>query len=141
MKTAYISSPYRGDTEKEETEHVAYAISLLEYVLASGRIAPIVPHLYFPQVLDDSLQNDREIALKCAQHLLKGCNMMICGARYGISEGMHKEIEIALEMNIPIIWIDAKPSMLIGIIDAHEDADDVRKMKREVDRIYGEAVK
>lgn len=30
MKTAYICSPYRGKTEKEESEHVAYAVELLE---------------------------------------------------------------------------------------------------------------
>lgn len=138
MKTAYICSPYRGKTEQEETEHVAYAVELMEYVLASGQVAPIVPHLYFPMVLDDDLQGDREIAQKCGAHLLEGCDMMICGMKYGMSEGMSEEIQIALEENIPILWINAKPSHLIGIIDAQTAAEEARSLHASIKAIYGE---
>ena len=64
MKTVYICSPYRGKDEKEVAEHTAYAVELMEFALTAG-VAPIVPHLYFPQVLDDSIESDREIALRC----------------------------------------------------------------------------
>lgn len=136
MKTAYICSPYRGKTEKEESEHVAYAVELLEYVLASGEVAPIVPHLYFPMVLENDLEGDRMIAQKCANHLIEGCDMMICGMRYGMSEGMEEEIRIALEKNIPIIWINAKPSHLIGIIDAQTEAEERRTLVQTFKAIY-----
>ena len=123
MKTAYICSPYRGKTEEAVAEHTAYAVTLMEYLLTTGEYAPIVPHLYFPQVLDDSWESDREIALRCGQHFLKKCDVMVAGCRYGISEGMHMEIMIALEEGIPIIWIDAPPKMLVGIADRMQQAE------------------
>ena len=117
MKTVYVCSPYRGKTKQEETEHIAYAVTLLEYVLASGCAAPIVPHLYFPQVLDDSVEGDREIAMRCGKHFMEQCDLVVAGCRYGISDGMEEELAIAVERGIPIVWIDAEPQRIIGIFD------------------------
>ena len=118
MQTVYICSPYRGKDETEVNEHLSYAVELLEYILGSGEAAPIVPHLYFPQILDDNIESDREIALRCSQQFLKNnCDLMVVGCKYGISAGMDCEIRIAKQNNIPIIWIDAAPKMIIGIFD------------------------
>ena len=125
-KTVYICSPYRGDDEKETTKHIEYAVELLEFALTSGA-APIVPHLYFPQVLDDCIESDREIALRCGRTFLKKCDMMIAGCRYGISEGMQEEIMIAMAAAMPIIFIDAKPEKLIGIFDMMTVAEEKEK--------------
>lgn len=117
MKTVYISSPYRGKNAEEKTRNLAYAVELLEFALGSGEAAPIVPHLYFPQVLDDSMESDRDLATRCSRQFLKTCDVMVCGCRYGISEGMEEEIAQAEQIGIPIVWIDAKPERLVGILD------------------------
>lgn len=122
MKTVYICSPYRGKDEKEVAEHTAYAVELMEFALTAG-VAPIVPHLYFPQVLDDSIESDREIALRCGRTFLRTVDMAIAGCRYGISDGMEEEIILAQRMRIPIIFIDAKPEKLVGIFDMMEIAE------------------
>lgn len=117
MKTAYISSPNGGKDEKEINRNLAYAITLTEFTIGSGEAAPIVPQLYLPQILDEDLKGDEEIAEKCAEQYLKGCDLMICGLRYGITNTMETEISIAEELKIPILWIDAEPKRLIGILD------------------------
>lgn len=119
MKTVYISSPYKGD-EETRARNMAYAVELMEFALTNGEAAPIVPHLYFPQVLDDSMESDRDLAMRCSEQFLKNCDLMICGLRYGISEGMEEEIANADELDIPIVWIDAKPENLVGILDHYE---------------------
>lgn len=116
MKTVYICSPYRGKDENEVTQHIHYAVELLEFALTAG-VAPIVPHLYFPQVLDDCIESDREIALRCGRTFLRTVDMVIAGCRYGISDGMEEEIILAQRLGIPIIYIDAKPEKLVGIFD------------------------
>lgn len=126
MKTVYISSPNGGAEEEEKNRNLAYAVTLMEYALTSGEAAPIVPQLYLPQVLDDEIESDRELAGRCAEQYMKGCDLLICGLRYGITESMEEEISEAETRGIPILWIDAEPKRLIGILDRynpirHED--------------------
>lgn len=99
MKIVYICSPYRGDTNK----HTIYARRLMERVLREGD-APICPHLYLPQVLDDSNLAEREQALRVGLELLKACDRVAVGNDYGISEGMAAEIELARELGINICY-------------------------------------
>lgn len=119
MKTAYISSPNGGKDEKEINRNMAYAVTLTEFTIISGEAAPIVPQLYLQQILDDDIKGDQEIAERCAEQYMKGCDIMICGLRYGITDSMETEIAIAESMKIPILWIDAEPKRLIGILDRY----------------------
>lgn len=119
MNTVYISSPNGGKSEEEKNRRMAYAVTLMEYALGSGEAAPIVPQLYLQQVLDDEAQGDREIAERCAEQYMKGCDLLICGLRYGITESMEVEITEAEARGIPILWIDAEPKRLIGILDRY----------------------
>lgn len=99
MKKVYICSPYRGDTNM----HTIYARKLVTRVLRDGE-APICPHLYLPQVLDDSNPAERAQALSVGLELLKACDKVLVGNRYGISEGMAAEIEKARELGIDILY-------------------------------------
>ena len=99
MKIVYICSPYRGDTNK----HTIYARRLVERVLRDGD-APICPHLYLPQILDDSKPSEREKGLSVGLELLRVCDKVLVGNNYGISEGMAAEIEKARALGIQICY-------------------------------------
>ena len=82
-KLCYICSPYRGDIER----NTEYARELTRIALDCG-YTPITPHLYLTQVLNEGTE------------LLKHCEYIFIGSRYGLSEGMLAEIQIALEEGI-----------------------------------------
>lgn len=93
----YICSPYRGDKDR----NIVYARELLRHALARG-FSPICPHLYLPQILDDDKPEEREQALRVGRELLKYCDVVMVGARYGISEGMQAEIDLAINLGIKV---------------------------------------
>lgn len=93
MRTAYICSPYSGDTKRNKK----YARELTALAIQNG-CAPITPHLYITECLDDGVQEQRNKGLSVAIRLLEKCDVVYIGTKYGISSGMQLEIEWA-EMN------------------------------------------
>ncbi|MCM1232682.1 MAG: hypothetical protein NC489_21355 [Ruminococcus flavefaciens] len=91
----YICSPYRGDI----TRNTEYARELTRIALDNG-YTPITPHLYLTQVLNEEDPAQRERGMAAGAELLKHCKYIFIGSRYGISEGMLSEIQIALETGI-----------------------------------------
>ena len=89
-KLCYICSPYRGDTAR----NVAYAQELTRRAVLKG-YAPITPHLYITQALDDEDRAERALGMEAGLHLLEPCKYIMIGGRYGLSEGMRHEIERA----------------------------------------------
>jgi len=87
MKTAYICSPYSGDVKRNKQ----YARELTARAIQLG-YAPITPHLYITECLDDNDPDQRELGLNAGIALLSVCNIIIVGKRYGISNGMEREI-------------------------------------------------
>ena len=87
MKTAYICSPYSGDTKRNKQ----YARELTAHAIQLG-YAPITPHLYITECLDDNDPKQRELGLNTGIALLSVCDIIIVGKRYGISDGMEREI-------------------------------------------------
>lgn len=99
----YVCSPYRGETER----NTAYAKELTREVLEYG-YTPITPHLYLTQALDDEIPKERELGLLAGQELLKRCEYILIGSRYGISEGMQQEIIIAREAGVKELALTKK---------------------------------
>ena len=99
----YICSPYRGEVER----NLAYAKELTRKALEYG-YTPITPHLYLTQVLDDENPKERELGLMAGQELLKHCEYILVGSRYGISEGMQQEIMIASEAGLKELALTKK---------------------------------
>jgi len=87
MKTAYICSPYSGDVKRNKQ----YARELTARAIQDG-YAPITPHLYITECLDDNDPEQRELGLNAGIALLSVCDIIIVGKRYGISDGMKTEI-------------------------------------------------
>lgn len=87
MKKVFICSPYRGDVVLNTANAIKYARA----AILSGYL-PIVPHVYFTQFLDDSIEAERELGIEAGIQLLNECDeMWIYGEP---SEGMKKEISI-----------------------------------------------
>lgn len=86
----------------ELDRNIEYAQALTRRALKAG-LAPITPHLYITQCLDEKKPQERAQGLAAGLELLKGCDFMIVGDKYGISEGMYREIETAKALRIPVI--------------------------------------
>lgn len=94
-KLCYICSPYRGEIER----NTEYARELTRIALDCG-YTPITPHLYLTQVLNEEDPKQRERGMAAGARLLKHCKYILIGSRYGLSEGMLAEIQIAIEEGI-----------------------------------------
>ena len=94
MMKVYVCSPYRAKDGAELDRNIEYAQALTRRALKAG-LAPITPHLYITQCLDEKKPQERAQGLAAGMELLKGCDFMIVGDKYGISEGMYREIETA----------------------------------------------
>ena len=101
----YVCSPYRGKTPEQVQVHFNYTVDLTREMLLYGH-CPITPHLYITASLNDNDPEERKIGLEAALELLKKCDAVIVGQRYGISEGMAAEIETAKQLNIPVFYRD-----------------------------------
>lgn len=94
-KLCYICSPYRGNTKR----NIEYAKELTGIVLDCG-YTPVTPHLYLTQVLDEKDPEQRKLGMAAGAELLRHCSYIFIGSKYGLSEGMMNEIQIALEEGI-----------------------------------------
>lgn len=92
----YIASPYSGDIETNGRRTQGYC----RFAVTKNRI-PIAPHLHYPQFMDDSDKEQRELGLFFALVLLGKCDeLWIFGDR--VSNGMSQEIKKAEKRGIPI---------------------------------------
>jgi len=103
MKAAYICSPYSGDTKRNKQ----YARRVTLRAIQDG-YAPITPHLYITECLDDYDAAQRKIGLEIALELLKKCDAIYIGKQYGISDGMQKEMWLAELLGLEIRRVDGE---------------------------------
>lgn len=99
MRLVYISSPLRGDMERNiqrARDYCAYA--------ASCGVIPLAPHTIFTQYLDDELPEQREQGLRMGRDLMWRCDdLWVVGST--ISSGMQEEIELAKKLYMPIFYV------------------------------------
>lgn len=100
-KIAYICSPYRGNIKRNKK----YARQLVKKAIAEG-YAPICPHLYITEVLNDNDATEREQGLRVGLELLSACEAIIVGTKYGISEGMSAEIKEAKRLGLRLFTLN-----------------------------------
>lgn len=99
----YICSPYRAATKEEVEKHIEYAKELTSTVLLHGQSA-VTPHLYITNCLDDSDPEERKLGLEASLEILKKCDVVFVGQKFGISEGMAVEIKEAEKLGIPVFY-------------------------------------
>lgn len=103
-RITYICSPYRAKNDKELRRNIAYARELTRMVLMRGDV-PITPHLYLPQCADDADPKERKAGLYAGMSILRCCDHMVVGTRYGISQGMKDEIQCVADGRADIEWL------------------------------------
>ena len=99
-KIVFICSPYKGDISKNTTRAKRYG----RYAISEGAV-PIIPHLMYPQFLDESDTRERAIGLEMGLELLGICHEIWVFGDI-ISPGMVAEINVAGENKIPIKYHD-----------------------------------
>ena len=105
----YIVSKYAGDIEKNTAAAIGYA----QYAIQQSRI-PVVSHLLYPQILDDSDPEQRELGLLFGQALLTICEeVWVFGTEH--STGMQAEIHEARRLNKRIRFYNK------GLEEIHEN--------------------
>lgn len=102
MRKVDICSPYRAKDGAELDRNIDYAQQLTRQALEAG-LAPITPHLYMTQCMDDKKPEERARGMAAGLALLKGCDFVIAGVKYGITEGMDREIHTANMLGIAVI--------------------------------------
>lgn len=118
MRKVYICSPYRAEDSAELDRNIDYAQQLTRQALNAG-YAPITPHLYIAQCMNEREPEERARGMAAGLELLKMCDLVMAGTKYGISEGMSMEIYTAGEMGITVI--------------AAKDMEHYIKRKKELD--------
>lgn len=94
----YVCSPLSGDIAANQENARRYCRSVVE----RGGI-PLAPHLLFPQFMDDTSAEERDLAIFMDIVLLSKCaELWVFGER--ISKGMSIEIEKAKRKGQPIRW-------------------------------------
>lgn len=95
-KIVYIASPYAGDVEG----NVEFAKAACRLAMAQGS-TPVAAHLLYPQMLDDTVPEQRELGVRLGLKLLEVCSeLWLCGSR--ISSGMQEELKAAWKYGIPV---------------------------------------
>lgn len=105
MRKVYICSPYRAKDSAELDRNLEYAQALTRQAIEAG-LAPITPHLYMTQCLSEDIPAERAKGMAAGLELLKCCDFVIAGVKYGISEGMSREIQTADKLGIEAVNAD-----------------------------------
>ena len=96
----FIASPYAGDVES----NIRKARDYCSFAVKSGYI-PFAPHLLFPQFLDDTVPEQRNLGLFMGKVFLDSCKEVWVFGDV-ISSGMEEEICRANHRGIPIRYFN-----------------------------------
>lgn len=99
MRLVILESPYAGNVEA----NIAYARICVRDSLRRGE-APIASHLLYtqPGVLNDEIASERQLGIDAGLAWRRVADASVVYTDRGISEGMRKGIEAALETGIPV---------------------------------------
>lgn len=103
MSKTYVCSPLSAPTRAEILANAAKASTYMLWAEKEFGGRAIAPHAYLPYLLDDSVPEERALALEFGSKLLAMCSRLVV---YGdrISKGMKAEIQQAKELGIPVLY-------------------------------------
>lgn len=106
-KKAYICSPLSAPDAKGVSHNMDMARFYMERMQNLYHCRSFASHAYLPLMLDDSIPEEREAALRIGMELMELCDaLIICGRR--ISSGMAGEIREAFEKGMELYWYDSE---------------------------------
>lgn len=123
-KKAYICSPLSAPDEKGIRHNMKMARFYLERMHELYHCRTFASHAYLPLMLDDSIAEERETALRIGIWLMELCDILIICGRH-ISPGMAGEIRAAIEKGLEVYWYDSeeKPFELRAVENWREEWD------------------
>lgn len=100
MKKVYICSPYASQGNREQ--NVRNAIGYCRTAILRGYL-PIAPHVFYTQMLNDDIEEERAAGLALGMELLKDCEeIWVFGSVKG---GMVAEVQKAQELGLKVVFI------------------------------------
>jgi hypothetical protein len=110
---AYVCSPFRGDAESNTEQARKYCRQVFD-----AGYAPIAPHIFFPQFLNDDVPKEREAGMSMGAALLPLCRVLVvCGDQ--ITAGMKQELRHAKKFGIETCAIENIPP--IASLNSYRD--------------------
>ena len=104
-KKAYICSPLSAKTREERMFNMGLAKAYLDTISQVFHCRTFASHAYLPLMLDDTIPEERKLALSIGKQLLDFCDVLIiCGGR--ISSGMKGEIRHAYDTGKEVYLLD-----------------------------------
>lgn len=104
MLKIFICSRFAGNSAEDMNRNIAIAKELCKTAIKLG-YTPFAPHLFYPQFLDESSPEDRELGIKCGLVWMRECDQVWAYMPEGVSTGMRREIEFARVIKKQIIEI------------------------------------
>jgi hypothetical protein len=99
----FVCSPYSG---RDIQNNIVIAKDICKKISQNGDI-PIAPHLYFPQFLNDNLDEERKLGIESGKQLLEKCDLMYIYTSNGnMTKGMKIEYKHALKLQKTIYIYD-----------------------------------
>lgn len=129
-KKAYICSPLSAPDTKGVSHNMDMARFYMERMQVLCHCRTFASHAYLPLMLDDSIPEERETALRIGMELMDLCDaLIICGRR--VSSGMAGEIKEAFVKGMEVYWYDSeeKPFELRAIESWREEWDALQVCK------------
>nr|WP_304973262.1 hypothetical protein [uncultured Schaedlerella sp.] len=129
-KKAYICSPLSAPDAKGISHNMDMARFYMERMHDLYHCRSFASHAYLPLMLDDSIPEEREIALRIGMELMGLCDILIiCGRR--VSSGMAGEVREAFAKGMAVYWYDSKekPFELRAVESWREEWDAVQVCK------------
>lgn len=106
-KKAYICSPLSASDAKGVSHNMDMARFYMEKMKVLYHCRAFASHAYLPLMLDDSIPEERETALRIGMELMDLCDtLIICGRR--VSSGMAGEIREAFAKGMEVYWYDSE---------------------------------
>lgn len=129
IKVAVISA-YRGSTEEETSTNVLRTLNLGRNLLSLG-VMPLIPHLYFTAMLNDSVPEEREYGIRLGKEWLEEADLFLVDSVDGaISEGMKHDIEVAQALVNPARIFNSYED-LVNFILRRNSTDDTEQVREQ----------
>jgi len=101
MLCVFICSPYRAANSGTHLRNTDYARQAMFDSFARAE-APFVPHILYPQILNDDDEVDHNLAIAAANAWMEMADTLAVYEDLGISAGMAAEIKLAQELDIHV---------------------------------------
>ena len=100
-KKVYVASPLSADTEFERQRNILKAQSYEDTIAEIFSCRSVAPHGYLSYILDDSIPQERQMALNFDKQILQTCDaLVLCGDT--ITAGMLEEALYASRLGMPV---------------------------------------